>query len=232
MPTIKAIIIEGLTEIGKKNNLSGLELEGFVYQNELVFVKKVQDYNKIKFKTVERSSVGEKVYKRLQEKRTEQLNVTLFNPLQLSILTHACTVNEVTLQQVGSCKRTREILDCRYQIYAILVLYLHMTIKSAGNLFYQDHSTVINGLKKHSDYIETDKGYLSKFIQLLTMLKDDHQEFFEGIDPTKFIKKYTTNDYIISRMVTFEKTRLSYIQGKNRVKLETELILDTNGEAN
>jgi hypothetical protein len=232
MSTIRDIVISGLTEIGKKNSLSGLELEGFVNKSELIFVTKVKEYNKIKHKSVERSATAEKIQKRLAEKKRERLNISLFNPIQISILSNACSIHEVTLEEAGSSKRTREIVDCRYQVYAILVLYLNMTIKSAGVLFNQDHSTVINGLRKHSDFLETDKIYLSKFVKLVTNLKAAHEDLFEDIDPTKAIKKYATNDYITRKMITFERTRLTYKHLKNRVKLGTELILTKDAKAN
>lgn len=230
MPTIRDIIIDGLTKIGQKNNLSSLELEGFVNKCEKIFINEVEHYNKVKRRSIERSPVAEKIYQRIQEKKKEKINLSLFSPLELAVMSAACQVHGVTIGDVGSSSRKRDVVDCRYQIHAVLVLYLNMTQQGAGKLFNQDHSTVINALHKHSNLLETDKVYLNKFVNLLNQLKESHPEFFGGIEPTKAIRRYSTNQYIKFKQITFEKVRLDRRSKGAKIVLESELILKSQND--
>jgi hypothetical protein len=217
MPTIRDIVIQGLTELGKKQNLSSLELESFVTNAEIIFMTKAEGYNRVKHRPVERSVVAQKVYETLQSKKNQSLNISLFNPTQVSVLSTISNTHSTSLSDLGSISRKRDVVDARYQFYAIVVLYLNMTISSAGKLFNQDHTTVINALRVHSDLLETNKPYLSKFVNCLERLKLVHEDLFDHIEPTQAIRKYAANSYIEKKKISFENIILSKSEERRKV---------------
>ena len=187
MQTVRDVILKGLEELGKKQGLRSLQLEAFVGKGEDIF-RAIPEYHNVKRLKTNRSTAVDKVHKTLIERNVIPLNLNNFSELELSIISKAATIYNLTLEDLISRTRKRDPIDCRNQINAIFVLYLQISAKKCGEMFNKDHSTILNSLKRHSDFIDTDRVYLSRFIQLLTEVKAAHPEEFADLDPTQGIK--------------------------------------------
>lgn len=219
MQTVRDVIRKGLEKIAQKQGLSALQVEAFVEKGDDIF-REIPEYHRVKRLKTNRSTNSEKVLKTLIVRNATTLNTAVFTELELSIVSKAATIFGITLDELISRSRQRDPVDCRNQVNAILVLYLRMTTKRCGFLFNKDHSTILNSLKRHSDLIDTDRVYLSRFIKLLTQLKAAHPETFEDLDPSEGVKKYATQEFITKKMISFANVNLRKGQPKKESKLE------------
>lgn len=209
MQTVRDLILEGLEKIAKSQSLSPLEVEAFVKKGEQVFNKHVKNYYYVKHLRTIRSKASEKGQATLKEKKNFIPDFSKFSDLEFCLITKAAEINRLPLNETLSRSRVRTAIDCRNQINAIMVLYLDCTTTYCGELFGKDHSTIINSIKRHSDLVETDRVYLTNFINLLNSLKETHPDIFGEIDTQTSIKKYATQEYIKNKLVNFEKITLT-----------------------
>jgi hypothetical protein len=65
--------------------------------------------------------------------------------------------------------------------------------------------------------LETNKPYLSKFVNCLERLKLVHEDLFDHIEPTQAIRKYAANSYIEKKKISFENIILSKSEERRKV---------------
>ena len=66
-----------------------------------------------------------------------------------------------SLGENGAISRKEEYVEARRFVAALMKKHTNLTLKVIGSTFRkQDHSTVINALKKHDNYLQTNKTYV------------------------------------------------------------------------
>jgi|SRR6478752_2867138 len=80
------------------------------------------------------------------------------------------SMNEQQLK--GSC-RDKELVHARHLIFYFLRKYTSISLKRAGQLFNRDHTTVIHGLDKLSDLMDTEPEVKAEVEMLGSMIKGD-----------------------------------------------------------
>jgi len=76
-----------------------------------------------------------------------------------SLIKYGCKNHSITILQLQSKKRNREIVECRHEIFYILHKVYKVRSIKVGSLFNRDHSTVLHSCKTVSNFIEIDKKY-------------------------------------------------------------------------
>lgn len=67
------------------------------------------------------------------------------------------------IENIKSLKRNREHTEARFAAWYLMKNVLLMTYVKIGNAFSRDHSTIIHGVKEHSNLYEYTKEYRLKF---------------------------------------------------------------------
>ena len=85
-----------------------------------------------------------------------------------------CEVLNVKLSDLKGQKRTREICDARFIMYAIIrEMYPTYTLRDLGRTTGgRDHSSIVNALKKHSWDIQHHEPYKQKYAAVKTELSN------------------------------------------------------------
>jgi len=84
-----------------------------------------------------------------------------------SLINYVCKNHGITILQLQSKKRNREIVECRHEIFYILHKVYKVRSIKVGSLFNRDHSTVLHSCKTVSNFIEIDKKYENHMSNLI-----------------------------------------------------------------
>lgn len=82
------------------------------------------------------------------------------------IIERICKFRGLKEEGVRSPKRTRELSFTRHIIYYFVRRLTSLSLTEAGKLFDQDHATVLNGIKRVNNMLETDK----KIVQMVAKI--------------------------------------------------------------
>ncbi len=88
----------------------------------------------------------------------------IFKPDYNDIIRRVSDMNKVTVEDIKSKSRKREIVEARnISIIIIKDNFPRMSQKTLGKIFGRDHSTVSSSIEKHNDWIEFDLDYRYRF---------------------------------------------------------------------
>lgn len=87
-----------------------------------------------------------------------------------SITLFGCRWTELTSEEYVKHKRKRDKVNIRFMIFYLLKQNTEMKLKEIGKLFNKDHTTVINGCKKHEAYYETEEEYHDDYNKLVDVV--------------------------------------------------------------
>jgi chromosomal replication initiator protein len=90
------------------------------------------------------------------------------------IIQQVCKRFEVTVKQMESKNRKREIVEPRQIVFYLLWRYSYSSLKTIGRYFNRDHTTVIHGRDTVQNLIDTDDVYrqeIQRFEETLTGLR-------------------------------------------------------------
>lgn len=94
-----------------------------------------------------------------------------------TLLRLICDMAGVTIEQLKSRNRGRTLVMARYVFYHYARLYLNMTYKDIGDVFGNDHSTVLHGISMIKDMIEIeDEAYMSLLRAVSNEIRDKYQQ--------------------------------------------------------
>lgn len=72
------------------------------------------------------------------------------------IITVVCEHLKLTVEQIRGKSRSKEFVYARHLIFYFLRKHTTLTLKSAGELFNRDHTTVIHALENLQDIMDTE----------------------------------------------------------------------------
>lgn len=72
------------------------------------------------------------------------------------VIKHVCEYYGIQPEKLKTGNRSKELVDARHVVFYILRRNTNITLKEAGLLFNRDHTTVIHGLEKLSDLMDTE----------------------------------------------------------------------------
>jgi uncharacterized protein (UPF0305 family) len=162
--SVSSLIKEALTKYAKDEELAALKIEGFMfklYKDEALkpFLSRlVSPFSRTPFADLKRVTVKE-----------NRLNKVLqpLNSLEQAIIDSVCTINQLPVARIRDRKKTREMVDARYQIFQILYTICDYTLVDIGLKFNLNHATIISGLKNHKSFIYFDKKYTRTYVNSL-----------------------------------------------------------------
>ncbi len=73
------------------------------------------------------------------------------------IITIVLNYYNITFAQALKKCRLRNVVEAKYACYYLLRTKASLTLKEIGNIFHQDHTTVIHGIDKVRDRLEFDE---------------------------------------------------------------------------
>lgn len=85
----------------------------------------------------------------------------------------ACSITNITLNELESRSRLRYIVDARRMVFSIAKDYLNMKLTHIAKRFNMNHASVIHHLKKHDDLIIYDIYYKDRFNKLVELYKQN-----------------------------------------------------------
>lgn len=97
------------------------------------------------------------------------------------VINFVCEQVNVPRKKVMSRGRFRELTTTRQMIYNILRIEYKMNLVTIGKLFKKDHTTIINGIKRHNDDLFSDVIYKERYAELLFLLKLKQNEHGQPI---------------------------------------------------
>jgi len=83
----------------------------------------------------------------------------------------ACSVTNITLEELESKSRKRYVVDARRMVFSIAKDYLQMKISHIAVRVNMNHASIIHHLKQHKDLITSDIYYKDRFDKLLELYK-------------------------------------------------------------
>ena len=83
----------------------------------------------------------------------------------------ACSVTNITLEELESKSRKRYVVDARRMVFSIAKDYLEMKISHIAHRVNMNHASIIHHLKQHKDLITSDIYYKDRFDKLLELYK-------------------------------------------------------------
>lgn len=87
------------------------------------------------------------------------------------VVEFVCSQIGVPRKKLMTHKRFRELTIARQIAYSILRFEYKMKLIQIARMFKRDHTTIINGLKTHSNYMFSDEDYREKYEEILFLLK-------------------------------------------------------------
>lgn len=112
----------------------------------------------------------------LDKDKYPYLNYEKYNFSRNEIIEVICKECEVTLEDLSSNSRKREIVDARKILSAALKIKLNPTLVSIGKLLGdRDHTTIRNLLLKFKDHCGNDDAFKIKARNILNKLGTDFQ---------------------------------------------------------
>jgi len=83
----------------------------------------------------------------------------------------ACSVTNISLEELESKSRKRYVVDARRMVFSIAKDYLQMKISHIAVKVNMNHASIIHHLKQHKDLITSDIYYKDRFDKLLELYK-------------------------------------------------------------
>ena len=83
----------------------------------------------------------------------------------------ACSVTNITLEELESKSRKRYVVDARRMVFSIAKDYLQMKISHIAVRVNMNHASIIHHLKQHKDLMTSDIYYKDRFDKLLDLYK-------------------------------------------------------------
>lgn len=140
-----------------------------------------------------RSYASKKINSKIKpkEKRVYQrpLELKMLSELEKDLIQTAVKIHHLDILDFCKNNQVQENIDCRYQVCYILRYYHGYSLKKTGQVFRKDHSTVINAIHQHCDFMETDKMYAVKYNRLLKELKENNMLPSDLFDENAIEKK-------------------------------------------
>lgn len=87
------------------------------------------------------------------------------------IITMVCDHFNLNPEHIKTKRRVKEHVHARHVIFYFLRKHTKMTLKTAGELFNRDHTTVIHGLENLSDIMDTEPLVRSEVELLESMIQ-------------------------------------------------------------
>ncbi len=85
----------------------------------------------------------------------------------------ACSVSNISLEELESRSRKRYIVDARRMVFSMAKDYLNMKILHIADKFNMNHASVIHQLKQHKDLMTSDIYYKDRFDKLVELYKQN-----------------------------------------------------------
>lgn len=85
----------------------------------------------------------------------------------------ACSVSNISLEELESRSRKRYIVDARRMVFSMAKDYLNMKILHIAYKFNMNHASIIHQLKQHKDLITSDIYYKDRFDKLVELYKQN-----------------------------------------------------------
>ncbi len=85
----------------------------------------------------------------------------------------ACSVTNISLEELDSRSRKRYIVDARRMVFSMAKDYLNMKILHIADKFNMNHASVIHQLKQHKDLMTSDIYYKDRFDKLVELYKQN-----------------------------------------------------------
>ena len=103
----------------------------------------------------------------------KQLKDKYINEALQMIATASSEILDVSIQDLMSTKRQREIVDARRITYAVARLEYNFTLSAIARYFDKNHATILHQVNTHQGWCETEPQYQDKYEQVKCFLFDE-----------------------------------------------------------
>jgi chromosomal replication initiation ATPase DnaA len=169
MITIKEYTEEVVKAITKK-----LKLDSFQRLDLLKEVRNLENY-----KTYRNKIVSPTVKYNPNKNRKSSTLINLYSLIEVDrkLVEDAVRISHLDIDKFVINSREGEYVDCRRMIMAVMRIHLGYSLTKVGKLFNKDHSSIIHNVRKHNDFMVTDKVYSKRFEKYLDCIKESNPGF-------------------------------------------------------
>lgn len=111
------------------------------------------------------------IFPGLQEKYQSMFMTGVLFGEDEQIIRACCLAFGISRSQIVSKSRIRDYADARCIAYKLIYTLSKKTLQQTGNIFNTDHATVIHGIKKFNNLIETDPYFKCMYERVKASLK-------------------------------------------------------------
>jgi chromosomal replication initiation ATPase DnaA len=169
MITIKEYTEEVVKAITKK-----LKLDSFQRLDLLKEVRNLENYKTYRNKIV---SPTVKYNPNKNRKKSSHINMYSLIEVDRKLVEDAVRISHLDIDKFVINSREGEYVDCRRMIMAVMRIHLGYSLTKVGKLFNKDHSSIIHNIRKHNDFLVTDKVYSRRFQKYLDCVKESSPVF-------------------------------------------------------
>lgn len=90
------------------------------------------------------------------------------------IISTVCEYFKVTLNQLKSVRRDRQIVFPRQLAMYYLYYYCNKSTVEIGRIFKKDHTTVVHSLRKVRGWMQVDQNIYDQVLELRSLIIDNH----------------------------------------------------------
>jgi hypothetical protein len=174
-------LIEQVVDVNIKHfNGSALDKEGLMKK-----IRKIPQAKIAWYRVIQPNQVKRKQIENLMPKMTQ---------VEYLILGAIAKEHGISILDLPSKLRTREVVDARMHSMAIFYTYFFYTFKRIGMLFNRDHSTVIHAVETVNDLIGMDGNYTRSFYNSVEAAKRVAPELFKTHEKHNFHFKQIFNN--------------------------------------
>jgi chromosomal replication initiation ATPase DnaA len=111
------------------------------------------------------------VHQALTYIKENKLKPNTQNPAVLNLIDQFCKLYNCTWEQLCAKDRHAWVVECRYLLMYYLLTQYRLTNSLIARLFNKDHTTVLHGIRRIKDHMETDVNF-REYVERMESLLD------------------------------------------------------------
>jgi hypothetical protein len=154
---------------------------------------------------------------------------------EIQVIKKACEIFEVSIDDLNSKRRFRNIVEVRYVLFYIFHKKLNYTLHQTSNIFNKNHATALHGCKVVKNISEYDYQFNSKLKVLIDFAKygfcsndflntDNKKSMYRGISWNKKARKWQVHIFengknkYLGRFKNEYEAHLTYERKRKQIK--------------
>jgi hypothetical protein len=177
---VKSLVLEAIEETLIQLDYEAVALKAEAILNKLSHKKDFGPYlnrDVVKPEQVDAITKRKKYTERVNRLKSEilgQIDVNDFRVFKV-----VCDSLGLDIKLIRTSFKQGDYADGRKMIAYIFNRYFKYGVSKTGIIMNKDHSTIIHAVRKHKDYMDTDKQYSRKFYGIMSKIREQLSDILE-----------------------------------------------------